>query len=679
MKKICPKRSRKIFGLPLVKGFVWCFACLLILFLACSPALASTPQSTDTSKPNTIWVLFCAVLVVLMQLGFALLECGLVESKNAVSIMYKNTMGFCVGFVGFALIGYWIMCNGWPLLRSNTFNGYNPLAHPFADFIYQAVFAVTAATICSGAIASRMNLNAYLVLTFIMTGFVYPFFAHYLWVADSWINPIDSFHDFAGSVVVHSVGGAAALAQAIVLGPRKDRNVGAHNVPLASAGMFLLLIGWYGFNMGSTREDITTLAGRTEISLVAVNTTLAAVTGGISALYFGRLWHFPALSLSINGVLGGAVAITASSNSAEPYQAILFGMSAGLIVVWWISIFSKRSIINRRLDDPVSAFPVHGLCGPLGGLLVGFTNANFEVYHQVLISISTPLIVFIVFWLITRVYKMLTENIAVPRSFRLRVSDDVEERGLDITELKEPAYDFKIAPLSPQTIKDQLEVVLAEYPWARRDKVAEIYDEVAEYKVRELSYTDAPFDARFSIWLGNLLKISEYYGSTYGTLEALEPNPSEIKERLKRAITNLRGYAQHEGIETKRKVFEEQFNKVLEETKSLLKVLGIHASAEWASRNAILKTENRISELKSKLDSQEIEISSQKQIIDKHNQRIRSQQKEFDDQKNQINQMSAQIVLLKVEIQTAKESNAKLEQLVNTLRKIVSIQEPGKS
>ncbi len=252
---------------------------------------------------DIVFVIFCTILVILMQLGFALLEAGLLPSKHTVSIIFKNFADFGASFIAFFFFGYWILKGfNWELHPFNIITS-DPKdinnAKDLVDFIYQGAFAATAATICSGAIAGRMKLSDYLIMSTFISGIIYPLSGLMLWKVFE-----DVFKDYAGSVVVHATGGAAALAATLLIGSRpvRERRLPAHNVPLATTGVFLLLIGWYGFNMGSTQLSVGRPEGLHEIALVAINTTLAATVSMMVTIFLSLLKKIPRLTIAINGV-----------------------------------------------------------------------------------------------------------------------------------------------------------------------------------------------------------------------------------------------------------------------------------------------------------------------------------------------------------------------------------------
>lgn len=350
---------------------------------------------------DNIVLFLCAVLVIFMQAGFSLVETGLNAAKNAVNIMFKNYMDFCLGALLFFVVGYGIMyppADNSKDLIPNVFGfagvgvpdvvkgddgktaivaGSLPTAaaaHPLGsqvNFLFQVAFCATAATIVSGSVAGRIKFSSYLVYTAVISGLIYPISGMWMW-GYGWLFDL-GFKDFAGSVVVHTVGGMAGLAGAIALGPRIGRFVNGkpmpmpgHNLPYAALGVFILMIGWYGFNPGS-QLAFTGQVNTDTVMLVAVNTTLACCTGSVAAMIFSwLLYKKPDLTLALNGGLAGLVAITANCHCVSFESALLIGAIGGVLVILGCIALDKLQI-----DDPVGAFPVHGLCGMWGGIATG--------------------------------------------------------------------------------------------------------------------------------------------------------------------------------------------------------------------------------------------------------------------------------------------------------------------
>ena len=338
---------------------------------------------------DTLWVMVAAFLVFWMQAGFAYVEGGLTRAKNTNNIMMKNLMDFSLGSLAYWAVGFAIMfgagnafmgTSGWFLsgpdnspatgdAYQGVFGALNWTGVPlFAKFMFQLVFAATAATIVSGAMAERTKFKSYLVYSVIISAFIYPVVGHWIW-GGGWLQTRGMW-DFAGSTVVHSVGGWLALAGAIVVGPRlgkyrrdgRPNAIPGHSLPMAALGVFILWLGWFGFNPGST------MAAAENIAHIAMTTNLAAALGGIAALVMSwAVFKKPDVSMTLNGVLGGLVAITAGCAFVSPTSAALIGAMAGVIVFVAVLAFDKI-----RVDDPVGAVSVHGVCGFFGTVMVGF-------------------------------------------------------------------------------------------------------------------------------------------------------------------------------------------------------------------------------------------------------------------------------------------------------------------
>lgn len=399
---------------------------------------------------DTMWVLIAAFLVFFMQAGFGMLEAGFIRAKNTCNILTKNFLDFCMASLGFFLIGYGLMfgdgngfcgMKGWMLFGCDDVAAGIPL---YAFWLFQAAFCGAAATIVAGGMAERMKFPAYLVYSFIISALIYPIVGHWIW-GGGWLANM-GFMDFAGSTVVHTVGGCAALVGTIILKPRLGKYapdgtpkvIAAHSIPLASLGVFILWFGWFGFNTGSTLA----VGDGQLIGRVAINTNLAAAIGGIAAMAtvwkrFGK----PDLSMAMNGALAGLVAITAPCAFVEPWAALVIGASAGYIVVRGVELLDKL-----RIDDPVGAFPVHGMCGIWGTLCVGiFGKASLGLPNNGFIYSGSPTqlgiqmlgsLSAVAFIVVTMgvVFKVIDVTIG------LRADREEELRGLDIGEHGMEAY-----------------------------------------------------------------------------------------------------------------------------------------------------------------------------------------------------------------------------------------------
>jgi ammonium transporter, Amt family len=424
-----------------------CFWIIVIcLSLVClSPAQAGEINDVYASSIglDTLWALLAAFLVFFMQAGFGMVEAGFIRAKNTCNILTKNFLDFCMASIGFFVFGYAIMfgqgndfigLKGWFLHNAESAS-HIPL---FAFWLFQAVFCGAAATIVAGGMAERMKFQAYLIYSFIISAFIYPIVGHWIW-GGGWLAKL-GFADFAGSTVVHAVGGFAALIGTIILGPRigkynKDGSANAiagHSIPLASLGVFILWFGWFGFNPGSTLS----VGDGILIGRVAINTNLAAAMGGITAMaVVWKMFGKPDLSMAMNGALAGLVAITAPCAFIEPWAALIIGGTGGLLVVMGVVLLDKLNI-----DDPVGAFPVHGLNGLWGTLSIGLFGQkalglanNGFFYGGSLQQFSVQAIgagSVIAFILITMgiVFKLIDMGIG------LRVSREEELKGLDIGE-----------------------------------------------------------------------------------------------------------------------------------------------------------------------------------------------------------------------------------------------------
>jgi len=411
---------------------------------------AATVEDEQGYTINTLIMFLCAVLVLFMQAGFAMVEVGLNAAKNTVNILFKNVMDLAIGVILFFFIGYGLMYPGsdfaggyfgyaGPGISARTVAPTADSYSPNADFIFQVAFAATAATIVSGAVAGRMKFGAYLVYSAAITAFIYPISGMWKW-GGGFLDAA-GFQDFAGSIVVHAVGGFAALAGAIVLGPRLGRFVGGksiaipgHNMAFAALGVFILWIGWYGFNPGSQ----LTYAGAANADAtvyIAVTTTLSGAAGTVAAMIAAwLLFKKPDLSMALNGALGGLVGVTANCDQVTYSSALVIGLVAGVLVVAGVILLDKL-----RIDDPVGAFPVHGVCGVWGGLATGLfgTNIPEHLSHGGYVWVQAYSTVIVCAWAF---FTMLLLFIALRACGMLRVSPEEEQAGLDISEHGMHAY-----------------------------------------------------------------------------------------------------------------------------------------------------------------------------------------------------------------------------------------------
>jgi ammonium transporter, Amt family len=404
----------------------------------------------DFFTVSMLWTVIAAALVFIMHLGFATLETGLTQSKNTVNILFKNVFIICIGLLTYAVIGFNTHYpgdfNGWFKLGGmigdlnadggDTF-GYGGLALAmtgFGDFIFQAMFAATAATIVSGAVAERVKLLPFLIFATLLVGLAYPIVGSWHW-GGGWmggLNGGNGFKDFAGSAVVHAFGGFAALACVMLLGPRRGKYVGGkirpipgHNMPLAAVGVFLLFFGWFGFNGGSVLS-----ASPGPLGLVFTTTALAAAAGGLSASVVSWVvLKKPDLSMALNGILAGLVGITANADIVSPGGSIVIGLIAGIIVFFSVLFFDKI-----KIDDPVGAISVHGVCGVWGILacaLFDTTDSGFTIVGQMIGVIAVAVAAF--------AFSLIVFGI-IKAAMGIRVSEEEEAEGLDIGEHGMEAY-----------------------------------------------------------------------------------------------------------------------------------------------------------------------------------------------------------------------------------------------
>ena len=411
-------------------------------------SVAATPAQEQGYAIDNLFLMICAVLVLFMQAGFAMVEVGFNSSRN---ILFKNLMDLCIGVTLFYFVGYGLMypgesfAGGWfgfggvGIAAENTISGVVEAGggklSSQADWLFQVAFAATAATIVSGAVAGRMKFSAYLVYSAVLTGLIYPISGMWKW-GGGWLATFGDigFQDFAGSLVVHAVGGFAGLAGAMVLGPRLGRYTAdgkpsampGHNLTVASLGVLILWVGWYGFNPGS-QLAFASVDNTNATMLIAVNTTIAAAAGGfVSMLASWVMFKKPDLSMALNGVLAGLVGITANCDRVTNNESFIIGAVAGVLVVAAIVALDKC-----RIDDPVGAFPVHGVCGVWGGIATGIFGAETDMLAQVVGSVAIPIWAFVTMFILFSILKA-TGN--------LRVTADEETRGLDITEHGMSAY-----------------------------------------------------------------------------------------------------------------------------------------------------------------------------------------------------------------------------------------------
>lgn len=434
-----------------------------------SEMTVSSVQASDLSDSlaqvstglDTVWMLLAAMLVFFMQPGFAMVEAGFARCKNTANILMKNLVDFMVGSILFWIVGFGLMFGpggfvGTPhwcdleFMDSIISNGL-----PIEGFlIFQTVFCATSATIVSGAMAERTKFSMYMIYTIVISVLIYPVSGHWTWGGGWLSNAAEgsfmgdlfgiSFHDFAGSAVVHSVGGWIALVGAAILGPRvgkythdgKPKAIPGHNLTLACLGVFILWFGWFGFNPGS-QLAASGEADRIAISHVFLTTNLAACTGGIMALLVTWIkYGKPSLSFTLNGILAGLVGVTAGCDLVSPLGAAVIGAICGTVMIFSVEFIERK----LKIDDPVGASSVHGVCGALGTILTGLLATSdgllygggwgflgAQVFGVIVVGLWAAGVGFVVFKLLDKI-------------FGLRVSKRIEEEGLDIYEHGESAY-----------------------------------------------------------------------------------------------------------------------------------------------------------------------------------------------------------------------------------------------
>jgi Amt family ammonium transporter len=422
-----------------------------------SPEAVENPSLEDAL--NNLWVLVAGILVLMMQLGFAMLEAGFNAAKNTVNVLFKNFADVCLGILVYFGFGYALMYRPETSSELILFNisGVLGLSQPYLfldelvprqgaahlsvyiDFFFQAAFAATAATICSGAVAGRIKPWAYLLLTFLLTGVVYPISGYWVW-GGGWLSEW-GFHDFAGSLVVHAVGGSAALAVVLILKPRigkfsgqdeltstEENQLFPHSLPLAGIGTFILWIGWYGFNAGSALGITGDISSPDTVGKIALNTTIAACSSSFTVIVYRWFKNKRRIDLSsvLNGILGGLVAITAPCDVMMPPQSLLVGIVAGFII-----IFGVYSLYALKVDDAVGAIPVHCFCGIWGGVATGLLREDINLGTQVL---GSSIIFAWSFFLVLGIFKWIHQT------YGIRISKDEEKSGLDWQEHGEYTY-----------------------------------------------------------------------------------------------------------------------------------------------------------------------------------------------------------------------------------------------
>lgn len=412
-------------------------------------ALTKAVESIN-SDMGALWIIIAAILVFFMQAGFTLVEVGFTRSKNSGNIIMKNIMDLCVGSIMFWAVGYGIMYGSDTVLggffrTSPTEQGYFFFsATDWYNLFFQTVFCATAATIVSGAIAGRTKFSTYLIFSAILTTIIYPISGSWYWPFDdnAWLN-VAGFVDFAGSSVVHAVGGGAALVAAILVGPRigkyengKVNVIPGHNMILGALGVFILWLGWFGFNGGSQLAwggDNTIAAGS-----VIINTNLAAAIGAVAALFFTWIkYGKPDISMTLNGALAGLVGITAGCGAVNAWGALAIGLICGIAVVLSIEFIDRK----LKIDDPVGAISVHGVCGFIGTVLVGVFALDGGLLSgggASLLLVQTYGSLAYILWAAGTTFIIL---FILKKTIGLRVSKQEELEGLDVHE-----HDIEVYP-----------------------------------------------------------------------------------------------------------------------------------------------------------------------------------------------------------------------------------------
>ena len=393
---------------------------------------------------DNLWILISALLVFIMHLGFSALEVGLTRQKNTVNVLFKNMFIISIGLITYALIGFNtmypgefnnILSIGGPIgfvdATKNLTHAYGDYTY-YSDFLFQAMFAATGATIVSGAVAERVRLSSFLIFATLLVGLAYPIAGAWKW-GGGFLDDM-GFYDFAGSSVVHAFGGFAALACAWLLGPRADKYkngkinaLNGHSMPLVAIGVFLLWFGWYGFNGGSVLS-----ADPAAVSLVFVTTSLSAACGVLSSMFIS--WFInkkPDYTITANGALAGLVGITAGADVVSIWSACIIGLISGTLLVFGSSLIEK--VI--KIDDPVGAITVHGICGIWGTIAVGIFSAQHSILTQ---TIGTLTISAFAFVFSLTVFGILKKTLGI------RINGELEQQGLDLLEHGHPAYpDFQ--------------------------------------------------------------------------------------------------------------------------------------------------------------------------------------------------------------------------------------------
>lgn len=418
------------------------FMLAILLLLFATPAYAQSPTTESLELSiNLVWVMLGAFLVFFMHAGFAMVESGFTRSKNTLNILMKNFLTICISSILFFAAGYGIMfgSSAGSVIGIDSFflNGVEDISF----FVFQAMFVATCATIMSGAVAERIKLGSYVLIVVAMTVFIYPVVGHWIWQGNGWLTSL-GFSDFAGSTVVHLTGATGALMAALILGPRIGKYSGkrvnvipGHNLPLGALGIFILWLGWFGFNGGST------LAADPSLVPYVIGTTLLSTSAALVSSSFYTKLRFKKVdvSLSMNGVLGGLVGITAGAAEISLGGSIIVGLVSGVLLVEAIRFIDTK----LRIDDPVGAIAVHGACGIWGTLAIGFFSVDTGLFYGNGVSqlgIQAAGVLAVMVWVSVTIggFTYVLNKISP-----IRVSAEEEKAGLDFTEHGSSAYNFK--------------------------------------------------------------------------------------------------------------------------------------------------------------------------------------------------------------------------------------------
>ncbi|MUK90577.1 ammonium transporter [Ornithinibacillus sp. L9] len=417
------------------------FFLFLVVFLIASPVYAAPTVESLELSVNLVWVMLGAFLVFFMHAGFAMVESGFTRSKNTLNILMKNFLTISVAAILFYVIGYGLMFG----TSGGSFIGVDGFLLSGVDdigfFIFQAMFVATCATIMSGAVAERIKLGSYILIVIVMTAVIYPVVGHWIWQGDGWLTTL-GFSDFAGSTVVHLTGAVGALMVVLILGPRLGKYKGkkvnvipGHNIPLGALGVFILWLGWFGFNGGSS------LAADPELVPMVIGTTLLSTSAALvaSVAYTKLRFRRVDASLSLNGVLAGLVGITAGCAEISLSGSIIVGLVSGVLLVEGIRFLDATC----KIDDPVGAIAVHGICGIWGTIAIGFFSTDTGLlygYGTSQLAIQTIGVLAVIAWVgLTIGGFTYILNLISP----IRVSEEEEVAGLDFAEHGSNAYDFK--------------------------------------------------------------------------------------------------------------------------------------------------------------------------------------------------------------------------------------------